>query len=575
MLRKKKSVKLNMFPGTWPVNPLMDLQTWPISNLNFSDFIHPTQSTAKNLMGCAIDAFNFLKIISPELGRFMSNMATQKQTGTTIVAMKPLLEQYYKENPHIIHQDETLYFCNFPFYDRADISSLGYYLNEKLGINHATIVSFDAHSTKDGVNTKIGHSIVVSKDSIGNLCIIEPQLGCTIEIFHETYFTNWANAARIGTGADSVTFLTIHLLGKSQFHIENADRINHQIPKKTLRSWPITQEMVTEWSVLNPEKPRNEAMDCYYNVFGFLNMIPRDILEHLSATANIDGAYNATGQPICQEDLDDRFLNIMRDYHTDKYDQYFTYTITKFELSIPTVDEYRLIDLNVDIFVEYLRQNLKTGLGTIAWLYRNQTIGHCIIIYRINDEFYIIDPQQNRIRILDTWTRWFTRHRFTHVSIIEQLPSGKRALVDDSRLPQSSSLISLSSSRSKFARRPRVTVKKQIKQHIASRSRSRPSPSPSPSPLRNIYPFQNISPVSVSSPYTSPQVRAAKFVSRRNTRQKNNSRSGINMSTNNETQSSSNSKNQRSLQLRLKRRSKIQEKRRKQKAKRRTQKRRK
>jgi hypothetical protein len=282
------------------------------------------------------------------------------------------------------------------------------YLNKELQPSQATIISF---SSLNG----IGHSTVAAKDESGKLCIIEPQQKCAVMPFNIEYFTNWI---KTNTNAETDGLTSIYLISKSEFYIPE-QVIENKADIKTLVSWSISKQQIANWKYLNPELPRNAVYDCYYNVFKFLSILPDDIAEQLSKLANKDA------DCVTQNNLDSRFLSIMRDYTTDKFKQIYKYDIFKYELRTTQGNIYYPY---LRVFETYLMDNLISGSGTIVWLYRSYAIGHCVIIYRDGDNFTIIDPQQCKMRNISSWQSWFTRQQITHIGVIEQIHTGKRKL---------------------------------------------------------------------------------------------------------------------------------------------------
>ena len=136
-----------------------------------------------------------------------------------------------------------------------------------------------------------------------------------------------------------------------------------------LVKWKIPKEKLVNWKRLNPDVPKNIAIDCAINVLHFLGVIEnREIAEKIAKHKN-DNKIGTDYSEILQF-IFDSFYND-KDY-------------TEFKINYEIGKKYD----------EEILNELNNNEYTIALYDRMNDIGHSVLIARLDNEIKLYDPQQ-------------------------------------------------------------------------------------------------------------------------------------------------------------------------------------
>jgi hypothetical protein len=128
-----------------------------------------------------------------------------------------------------------------------------------------------------------------------------------------------------------------------------------------LVQWKISNKMIENWSRLQQECSKEVATDCVVNSFALLDIFKtRDIAEEIA------GRVNQRAIGVKTDEIKEYFYDLY--YKNHEYKEIFDFT----ELS-----------------------KLEEGYGTpLLWRKINNTMGHMVVIAKLQQSFVILDPQQ-------------------------------------------------------------------------------------------------------------------------------------------------------------------------------------
>lgn len=164
--------------------------------------------------------------------------------------------------------------------------------------------------------------------------------------------------------------------------------------------------MIDRWEYLDKEVPRKETYGCVYNTLTFLEVIPKDVGEHLTKLAN--------QKTIKEGTTSDEFYQLMHEYYNDMDSNTYHFALREYPL---TADTWMAVD-----------QYLRPSEGTFIWLQRSPGVsGHAVVLAKNNsNQLVILDPQQGKIREYADFDGWFQRIGVSSILFVTKTKTNKR-----------------------------------------------------------------------------------------------------------------------------------------------------
>ncbi len=169
-----------------------------------------------------------------------------------------------------------------------------------------------------------------------------------------------------------------------------------------LKTWKINPEKLQNWKRLDPNFPKEKATDCAVNAMSYLgvfdNLQSDEEVKLKSHLLNITGM--GTTIPEKLGTIYDKLHLITR----EKYDVRCVLDLIVYNPKDKYIWERRLEESKLSSYCKYksgflndMDYIMKNGEFTLFDFYRYDGTGHSVVLGKVNDSLYIIDPQQETI----------------------------------------------------------------------------------------------------------------------------------------------------------------------------------
>ena len=169
-----------------------------------------------------------------------------------------------------------------------------------------------------------------------------------------------------------------------------------------LKTWKINPSKLQNWKRLDPNFPKEKATDCAVNTFSYLgvfdNLQSDEEVKLKAHLLNITG--KGTTIPEKVGTIYDKLHLITR----EKYDVKCVLDLIVYNPKDKYIWERRLEKSKLSSYCKYksgflndIDYIMKNGEFTLFDFYRYDGTGHSVVLGKVNDSLYIIDPQQETI----------------------------------------------------------------------------------------------------------------------------------------------------------------------------------
>ena len=168
-----------------------------------------------------------------------------------------------------------------------------------------------------------------------------------------------------------------------------------------LKTWKINPEKLQNWKRLEPNFPKEKATDCAVNTMSYLG-----VFDHLQSDEEVklkSHLLNITGKGTTIHERVGTIYDKLHLVTREKYDVKCVIDLVIYNPKDKYIWERRLEESFLYSYCEYMSGFLnnvdyiiKNGEYTLFDFYRYDGTGHSVVLGKVNDTLYIIDPQQER-----------------------------------------------------------------------------------------------------------------------------------------------------------------------------------
>lgn len=169
-----------------------------------------------------------------------------------------------------------------------------------------------------------------------------------------------------------------------------------------LKTWKINPSKLQNWKRLDPNFPKEKATDCVVNALSYLGVF--DNLQSDEEVKLKSHLLNITGKGTDILETVDTIYDKLHLITREKYDVKCVLDLIVYNPKDKYIWERRLEESKLSSYCKYksgflndIDYIMKNGEFTLFDFYRYDGTGHSVVLGKVNDSLYIIDPQQETI----------------------------------------------------------------------------------------------------------------------------------------------------------------------------------
>jgi len=169
-----------------------------------------------------------------------------------------------------------------------------------------------------------------------------------------------------------------------------------------LKTWKINPSKLQNWKRLDPNFPKEKATDCAVNALSYLGVF--DNLQSDEEVKLKSHLLNITGKGTDILETVDTIYDKLHLITREKYDVKCVLDLIVYNPKDKYIWERRLEESKLSSYCKYksgflndIDYIMKNGEFTLFDFYRYDGTGHSVVLGKVNDSLYIIDPQQERL----------------------------------------------------------------------------------------------------------------------------------------------------------------------------------
>jgi len=169
-----------------------------------------------------------------------------------------------------------------------------------------------------------------------------------------------------------------------------------------LKTWKINPSKLQNWKRLDPNFPKEKATDCVVNALSYLGVF--DNLQSDEEVKLKSHLLNITGKGTDILETVDTIYDKLHLITREKYDVKCVLDLIVYNPKDKYIWERRLEESKLSSYCKYksgflndIDYIMKNGEFTLFDFYRYDGTGHSVVLGKVNDSLYIIDPQQERL----------------------------------------------------------------------------------------------------------------------------------------------------------------------------------